>query len=48
MLEARKVFEDYETLKGFLYFGGHKMPTRIFTKATDTYLRLWASQRRRW
>ncbi len=43
MLEARKALEDYETLEGFVSSGEHTMLTRIFTKATETFLRLSAS-----
>ena len=45
MLEARKVLEDYETLKGVASSSEHSILTRVFTKATQTYLRLSASQR---
>ena len=45
MLEARKALEDYETLNGFVYSGEHTTLTRIFTKATDTYLKLSGNQR---
>jgi hypothetical protein len=45
MLEARKALEDYETLKGFASSSQHIILTRVFTKATATYLRLSASQR---
>ena len=45
MLEARKVLEDYETLKGVAPSSEHSILTRVFSKATQTYLRLSASQR---
>jgi hypothetical protein len=45
MLEARKAPEDYETLKGFVSSGEHTRLTQVFTKATETYLKLSASQR---
>jgi hypothetical protein len=45
MLKARKALEDYETLNGFVYSGEHTTLTRIFTKATDTYLKLSGNQR---
>ena len=45
MLEARKVLEDYETLKGFASSCEHTRLTQVFTKATETYLKLSASQR---
>jgi hypothetical protein len=45
MLEARKALEDYETLKGLASSSQHIILTRIFTKATETYLKLSASQR---
>ena len=45
MLEARKALEDYERLKGFASSPQHAILTRVFTKATLTYLRLSASQR---
>jgi len=45
MLEARKALEDYETLKGFVSSGKHTRLTQVFTKATETYLKLSASQR---
>jgi len=44
MLEARKALEDYETLKGFVASVEHRMPVRVFTRATETYLALSASQ----
>jgi hypothetical protein len=45
MLEARKALEDYERLKGVASSSQHIILTRVFTKATQTYLRLSASQR---
>ena len=45
MLEARKALEDYETLKGVASSSEHIILTRVFTIATETYLRLSASQR---
>lgn len=45
MLEARKALEDYETLKGVASSSQHTILTRVFTKATEIYLKLSASQR---
>jgi hypothetical protein len=45
MLEARKALEDYETLKGVASSSEHTILTRVFAKATETYLKLSASQR---
>jgi hypothetical protein len=45
MLEARKALEDYETLKGFASSCEHTMLAKIFSKATEIFLRLSASQR---
>ncbi len=45
MLEARKTLEDYETLKGVGSSCEHMRLTRVFTKATETYLRVSAAQR---
>jgi len=45
MLEARRVLEDYETLKGVASSSEHTILTQIFTKATQMYLRLSANQR---
>jgi hypothetical protein len=45
MLEARKALEDYETLKGVAWSREHTRLTQVFTKATETYLKLSASQR---
>ena len=47
MLEARKTLEDYETLKGFVSSAQHRMLIRVFTRATDNYLRLSASKSHR-
>jgi hypothetical protein len=44
MLEARKALEDYETLKGFVSSREHLTLIRIFTRATQIYLRLSASE----
>jgi len=44
-LEARKALEDYETLKGFASSWEHTRLTQVFAKATQTYLKLSASQR---
>ncbi len=45
MLEARKALEDYEKLKGFVSSCEHIRLTQAFTKATQAYLKLSASQR---
>jgi len=45
MLEARRALEDYERLKGFVSSIVHTRLTQAFTKATQTYLKLSASQR---
>jgi hypothetical protein len=45
MLEARKVLDDYENLKGFASSCEHTKLAQIFSKAAETYLRLSASQR---
>jgi len=45
MLEARKALENYETLKGTAASGEHTRLMGAFTKATETYLKLSASQR---
>ena len=45
MLEARKALEDYERLKGTASSGEHTRLMEAFTKATETYLKLSASQR---
>ena len=44
MLEARKAIEDYEKLKGVVSSYEHTRLTQAFTKATETYLKLSASQ----
>jgi hypothetical protein len=44
MLEARKALEDYETLKGNASSWEHKKVIQAFTKSTETYLKLSASQ----
>ena len=45
MVEARKALEDYEALKGFTSAYEHTRLIQVFTKATQTYLRLSASRR---
>ena len=45
MLEARKVLEDYESLKGIISCAEHTTLTREFDKAAQTYLRLSEHQR---
>jgi len=45
MLEARMALSDYETLQGFVSSGEHTRLIQAFTKATETYLKLSASQR---
>jgi uncharacterized protein YktA (UPF0223 family) len=45
MLEARKALEDYERFKGVASCCEHTRLTQAFTKATQTYLKLSASQR---
>jgi hypothetical protein len=45
MLEARMALEDYEKLKGVASSCEHTRLTKAFTKATETYLKLSASQR---
>ncbi len=45
MLEARKALEDHEKLNGFVASGEHTKLIQVFTKATDIYLRLSASER---
>ena len=44
MLEARKALEDYEKLKGVASSHEHTRLTQAFTEATETYLKLSASQ----
>jgi hypothetical protein len=38
MVETRKVLEDYERLKGYVYSPEHTRLTQAFTKATQVYL----------
>ena len=45
MLEARRALEDHERLKGFVSSIEHTRLTQAFTKASETYLKLSASQR---
>jgi hypothetical protein len=45
MVEARKALEDYESLKGFASSCEHKRLIQVFDKATQSYLKLSASQR---
>jgi hypothetical protein len=45
MLEARRVLDDYERLKGFVSSSEHTRLTQVFSKATQPYLKLSASQR---
>ena len=45
MLEARKSLENHETLKGFASTSEHTRLTQVFTKATEAYLELSATQR---
>ena len=45
MLEARKALADFETLQGFVSSIEHTRLTQVFTKASETYLKLSASQR---
>jgi hypothetical protein len=44
MLKARKALEDYETLEGFASSCEHTRLAQVFTKVTETYLKLSASQ----
>jgi hypothetical protein len=44
MLEARKALEDYERLEGVAPSSKHSILTRVFSKATQAYLKLSASQ----
>ena len=44
MLEARKALENYETLKSTVPSREHTRLTQLFTKASETYLKLSASQ----
>jgi hypothetical protein len=45
MLEARKMLEDYENLKGIISCAEHTTLTHVFNKAAQTYLKLSAHQR---
>lgn len=45
MLEARKVLESYELAKGTSSCSEHNLLVRLFTRATETYLRLSKHQR---
>jgi hypothetical protein len=45
MLEARTALEIHERLKGVASSCEHMRLTRVFTKTTETYLRLSAGQR---
>ena len=45
MLEARTALENHERLKGVASSCEHMRLTRVFTKTTETYLRLSAGQR---
>jgi hypothetical protein len=45
MLEARKALENHEMLEGFASTAEHTRLTQVFTKATQTYLTLSATQR---
>jgi len=45
MLQARKELEDYETRKGHATCTEHIRLMQLFTKATETYLKISASQR---
>ena len=45
MLEARRALEDYESLGGVARSLEHATLAQAFTKATETYLKLTASQR---
>jgi hypothetical protein len=45
MLEARKELEHYETRKGHAACTEHIKLMQVFTKATETYLKVSASQR---
>jgi hypothetical protein len=44
MLEARRALEDHERIKGVAWSLEHTRLTQAFTKATETYLKLSASQ----
>jgi hypothetical protein len=43
MLEARKMLENYEKLKGFAMSLEHKRLTNVFSKSADVYLRISTS-----
>ena len=45
MLEARKALENHERLEGYVSSVEHTRLRQEFTKATETYLKLSASQR---
>ena len=45
MLESRKALEEYERRNGAASAPEHVMLVRVFTKASQTYLRLSAHQR---
>jgi hypothetical protein len=45
MLEARKALEDYEKLKGTAPSREHARLSRIFTNATEVYLKISKNQR---
>ena len=45
MLEARKALENYETLRGVASSCEHMRLVQLFTKATETYLKLSACER---
>jgi hypothetical protein len=44
MLEARKALGDHEKLKGFATSSEYTKLKRVFTRATETYLRLSEGQ----
>lgn len=44
MLEARKALGDHEKLKGFATSSEYTKLKRVFTRATETYLRLSEAQ----
>ena len=45
MVETRKALEDFETLKGYASSCEHTKVIQAFNKASETYLKLSASQR---
>ena len=45
MLQVRKELEDYETRKGHATCTEHIRLMQVFTKATETYLKVSASLR---